>query len=151
MAHSRKYAAAGNTTVSSQATMLGLSGASTIELSIFYIGIGSNASPADVTLEWYMNRSTAAGTGTSVTPQNLGPGTTASITTCLRTITTPEPTYTANAVLWRLALNQRAAHSLVFDADGCPTAPAVNNNGIGLYVSHASAVPTVVGCLYFRE
>ena len=112
--------------------------------------MGSEATPADNTIIWYGGRHTAAGTSTAVTPQNLGPGTTASTATAGENHSV-EPTYTANAILWRLVLNQRAAHSLIFDAEGCLTAPATNNNGITFYPTHASATPLCSMTIYFRE
>lgn len=151
MAHSRKYSITGQVTTSSQATLLSIVTPGTVEPSIFYLGIGSNATPADNSLEWFMRRHTAGGTGTAQTPAYLGNGTLASLCTGCLSALTVEPTYTANTTLWRLGLNQRAAHSLVFDPEGCPTSISTANAGIGIYVSHASATPTVSGTIHFRE
>ena len=151
MAHSRKYSIDGEQNVASpDDSVLGLTATTAVEPSVFYIGIGSEATPADNTLIWYLARHTAAGTTTAVTPQNLGPGTTASTATAGENHTV-EPTLTAAAIMWRLGLNQRAAHSLVFDPEGCPTAPATANNGLTAYPQHASATPLVSMTIHFRE
>lgn len=131
-------------------SILGITGSTAIEPSIFFLAIGSEATPADNTIPWYAQRHTAAGTATSVTPQNLGPGTTASTATAGENHTV-EPTYTSNAILWRMGLNQRAAHSLVFDPEGCLTVPATSNNGITFYPQHASATSLMSMTMHFRE
>lgn len=151
MAHSRKYSIDGEQNVAApDDTCLNFTSTTAIEPSLFYLAIGSEATPADNTLIWYLHRHTAAGTGTAVVPQNLGPSTTAGTTVAAENHTI-EPTLTAAAILWRLGLNQRAAHSLVFDPEGCPTAPASANNGISLYPQHASATPLVSATIYLRE
>lgn len=151
MAHSRKYSTSGSQTVdSSTDSVLGITATTAVEPSIFFIAMGSETAPADNQIIWYAGRSTAAGTSTSFTPLNLGPGTTAA-TSSSGYNHTAEPTYTAGGTLFRLGLNQRSAHSIVFDPEGCLTAPATSNNGIGIYPAHASATPDVGCCLHFRE
>ena len=61
------------------------------------------------------------------------------------------PTYTSNAILFRLALNQRASHSLVLDPDGAIHAPATANNGLGLYPTHASSTVLCSAKMHFHE
>ena len=151
MAHSRKYSVNGSQTVdSSTDSVLGITGTTAVEPSIFFVGMGSETTPADNQLIWRIGRTTAAGTATAVTPQNLGPGTVAA-TSSAGENHTAEPTYTAGAVLFRLGLNQRAAHSIVFDPEGCLTVPATSNNGLAAYPSHASAAPDVGMVMHFRE
>ncbi len=151
MAHAKKYSIDGEQNVASPtASLLGFTSTTAVEPSMFYLALGSEATPADNTIIWYIQRHTAAGTATAVTPQNLGPSTVASTTTAGENHTV-EPTYTANAILFRLGLNQRAAHSLVFDPEGCLTAPATANNGMTLYPTHASATPLMSATIYFRE
>ena len=151
MAHSRKYSVDGEQNIASpDDSILGITATTAVEPSIFFIAIGSEATPADNTIPWYLARHTAAGTATAVTPQNLGPGTVAA-TSSAGENHTAEPTFTANAILWRMGLNQRAAHSLVFDPEGCLTAPATANNGITAYPQHASATPLMSMTMHFRE
>lgn len=131
-------------------SILGITGTTAVEPSIFFFSLGSEATPADNTVIWYAQRTTAAGTATSVTPQNLGPGTTASTSSAGENHTV-EPTYTSNAILFRLGLNQRSAHSVVLDPEGCLTVPATSNNGIAWYPQHASATGLMSMTMHFHE
>lgn len=147
----RRYAINGDQNIAaSTASLLGLTATAAVEPGVYFFALGCQDTPADIAVEWYWQRYTAAGTATAVTPQNLGPGTTASTSTAGKNHTV-EPTYTANAILFRLALNQRAAHSIVLDPDGALYAPAVANNGMGLYPTHASATPNCDASAHFQE
>ena len=147
----RRYSVDGEQNVASPAdTCLGITATTAVEPGVYMISIGCEDTPADASLVWYLQRYTAAGTATSVTPQNLGPGTTAA-TTSAGENHTAEPTYTSNAILWRLALNQRATHTIVLDPDGAIYAPATANNGLGLYPSHASSTVLVSATMHFQE
>lgn len=135
----RRYAVNGDQNVASPAaTMLTLTGGTTIEPHVYAFSVGCHDTPADSAIQWYIQRSTAAGTGTAVTPQNLGPSTVAASGTCAKNHTS-EPTYTSNAILWRMALNQRATHTVNLDPEGALVIPATANNGLGIYGSHASS------------
>jgi hypothetical protein len=147
----RRYSIDGEQNIASPAdTCLGLTSTTAIEPMIGLISVGCEDVPADASIVWYLQRSTAAGTNTSVTPQNLGPGTVAA-TASAGENHTAEPTYTSNAILWRLALNQRATHTIVFDPDGYIGLPATANNGVGLYPSHASSTVLVSATMHFQE
>lgn len=147
----RRYSVDGEQNVASPAdTCLGITATTAVEPGVYMISIGCEDTPADASLVWYLQRYTASGTATSVTPQNLGPGTTAATTTAGENHTV-EPTYTSNAILWRLALNQRATHTIVLDPDGAIYAPATANNGLGLYPSHASSTVLVSATMHFQE
>ena len=151
MAHHKKFSIDGEQNIASPDDSIpGLTATSAVEPSIYFFSIGSEATPADNTIPWYAQRHTAAGTATSVTPQNLGPATTASTATAGENHTV-EPTYTAAAILFRLGLNQRSAHSIVLDPDGGITAPATANNGITFYPQHASATPLMSMTIHFTE
>lgn len=147
----RRYSIDGEQNVASPAdTCLGLTSTTAIEPIIYMVTVGCEDTPADASLVWYMGRSTAAGTNTAVTPQNLGPSTVAA-TAAAGENHTAEPTYTSNAILWRLALNQRATHTVVFDPDGGVALPATANNGVGLYPSHASSTVLVSATMHYTE
>lgn len=151
MAHHRKYSIDGEQNVAAiTASLLGLTATTAVEPSIFFIVLGSEATPADNTIVHYAQRHTAAGTATAVTPQNLGPGTVASTATSGENHTV-EPTFTANAILFRMGLNQRAAHSIVLDPEGAITLPATANNGVTFYPTHASATPLMSLVAHFHE
>jgi len=147
----RRYSIDGEQNVASPTdTMLGLTATSAVRPTLYDLLIGSAATPADNAIEWYIQRFTAAGTGTAVTPQALDSGdpTATGIGAEDHTV---EPTYTANAILWRLPLNMRASHRWVADPDGGLVLPATANNGAGLAPVHASFTGLVSGTLHYQE
>lgn len=147
----RRYSIDGEQAVASPAdTMLGLTSATTVRPIIYMVSVGCEATPADNALIWYMQRYTAAGTATSVTPLALDPDDPASLCSAGENHTA-EPTYTSDEILFRLALNQRASHTIIFDPDGGLQLPATANNGAGLYPTHASATPLCSGTMHFQE
>jgi hypothetical protein len=99
-------------------------------------GVGAAGTPADNALVYLLQRFTAVGTaGASVTPQarnpsdNWTPGATAGENH------SSEPTYTSAAILFRIALNQKA--TLLWQAlpGNELWLPATANNGIGVRAS----------------
>lgn len=147
----RRYAIDGDQNVASPAdTMLGLTSTAAVEPAVYFLSLGCQDTPADSALEWFIQRYTAAGTATAVTPAPLGPTTTASTATAGENHTV-EPTYTANLILWRMALNQRASHTIVFDPEGALCLPATANNGIGIYANHASSTVNCSGTMHFLD
>jgi hypothetical protein len=149
---SRRYSIDGdqNVAASPGATVLGLTGSATQTPSVYHLSLGCEDTPADNSLNWYVGRSTAAGTNTAVTPTQLSGKVMASNATAGENHTA-EPTYTANAILFRLGLNQRASHSLFFGDEGALEVLASANNGLGAYVLHASATPLVSACMHFFD
>jgi hypothetical protein len=147
----RRYSVDGEQNVASPAdTLLGITGTTAVEPHVYFMSLGCEDTPADASIVWYIQRTTAAGTATAVTPQNLGPSTTAS-TSSAGENHTAEPTLTANAILWRMALNQRASHTIVFDPDGALVIPATANNGLALLPNHASSTVLCSGTFHFLE
>lgn len=98
---------------------------------IYDFFLSSSAAPADNAILWKIQRSTANGTG-SYTPTALDPGDAAGTATAQASLSA-EPTYTANAFLFWLALNQRATHRAILDPSRPLSAPATNANGMGCY------------------
>ncbi len=151
MALGRRYFAGGQAAVASPTkTLLTLTSTTAIRPSIFDLYLGSSATPADNAILWKMQRSTAAGTSTVFTAIAIDPGDPAATAT-VGTAHSVEPTYTSNALLFWLALNQRATHRAILDPNGPLVAPATANNGIGLYPIHASFTGNVDATVYFFE
>lgn len=147
----RRYAISGEQNVASpDDTLLTATGGTTIRPWVYEMLLGSAATPADNAIEWYLGRTTAAGTATAFTPVALDPNDPAA-TTAGGVNHTAEPTYTASAILFRMALNQRASHRWVADPDGGFKIPATANNGVGLYCVHASFTGVTSATLYFQE
>jgi hypothetical protein len=113
--------------------------------------IGSEATPADAALLWTFRRCSAAGTNTSVTPQNLDP---ASSTTEYDAGEnhTIEPTLTAGAILLNLPLNQRATFRWVAAPGGELVMPATASNGFGIETDTISTgTPVITATIHADE
>lgn len=152
MARRRAYSIDGQAAVASPTkSLLGLTvGGTTYRPWVYDLFIGASATPADNALLWYIQRSTAAGTLTAVTPSPVDPGDPAATTTAGQAHSV-EPTYTAGKILFHLALNQRATHRAIFDPDAPLVIPATSNNGLGLYPVHGSFTGNVDATMHFAE
>lgn len=147
----RHYSISGSRAVASPtATLLGLTSTTTIRPRIYDILMGSSATPADNALEWLLQRYTAAGTATSVTPHGLDPGDPAASATAGKNHTV-EPTYTAGAILLDVAINQRSTQRWVAAPTGEFVLPATGANGAGLQPVHASFTGNVIGTIHYWE
>ena len=147
----RSYSFDGQRSVASPTkTAAGLTGGTTYRPYIFNGGVGSSATPADNAIEWLVQRFTAAGTSTSVTPTADDPADPAASSACGINHTV-EPTYTAGVILWHRALNQRATIGFQIDPDSPWVIPATANNGLGLQPINSSFTGTVDFHIEFAE
>ncbi len=111
---------------------------------IYDISFGCSASPADNAFLWQLQRCSSAGTGTGVTPNALDPADTLACTIVCKGIVTADPTLTASAFLYQVALNQRASFRWVAAQGSELVVPATTSNGVAIIVS--SATTTVLDC-----
>jgi len=120
-------------------------------IKLYDLMFGSEATPADAALLWTLQRCTAAGTGTSVTPQALDPADAATEADAAENHTI-EPTYTAGGILLNIPLNQRATFRWVAAPGGELVAPATAANGFGLQTDTISTgTPVVTAQLHIEE
>ncbi len=133
----RIYSAIGDQTVGADASLLGIKGATTIRPVIFEIIIGCAATPADQATLFHLQRFTAAGTATAVTPMPFDPDDPAALAAAAKNHTV-EPTYTADEILLQEPLNQRATFRWMSLPEFGFMIPAVSNNGLGLKASTAT-------------
>jgi hypothetical protein len=116
----------------------------------FYdIILGSEASPADNAFRYIVQRFTAAGTSTAVTPQKLDPADAATEADAGENATI-EPTYTSNEIVLAIGLNQRATFRWVAAPGGELVYPATASNGLGIQTPTASTV-AVTAMVHFEE
>lgn len=136
-----KYAVQANRTASTTASLatIGADATRPRRGKFYDVIFGSEASPADNAFLYLVQRCTALGTSTSVTPQALDPADAATESDAGEAHTI-EPTYTAGAVLLAIALNQRATFRWVAAPGGELTYPATASNGLGVQTPTASAV-----------
>ena len=100
---------------------------------------GSEASPADNPFLWTVQRCTALGTSTSVTPSPLDPADAATESDAGENHTI-DATQTANLILLAVALNQRATFRWVAAPGAELVYPATASNGLALNTPTSSAV-----------
>lgn len=113
------------------------------------IVLGSYATAADNPFLYTIQRCTAAGTSTAVTPQPLDPADVATETDAGENHTI-EPTYTAAAILLNISLNQRATFRWVAAPGGELVTPGTASNGIGVQTPTSSAV-AIATQVHFEE
>lgn len=131
-------------------TILGVTATAAVRPCIYDILVGNAQTPADQAVQINAQRYTAAGTATAFTPVAVDPGDPASTATAGITHTV-EPTYTANAVLLRFGMNQRATFRWVATPGYELKAPATAANGIGLLNKAATAAMTLDATAFFFE
>lgn len=147
----RRYSIDGAQAVASPTdSCLGLTSASTIKPAVYDIIIGSNATPADNALQWLLQRYTAAGTATAVTPQALDPDAPAALASAGEDHTA-EPTYTSNAIMLNISANQRSTQRWVASPGGEILCPATAANGVGLQPVHSSFTGEVQATMHYEE
>jgi hypothetical protein len=148
MASPRRYASTGAAAVANPRTVIVINGTTAVRPALYDLNIGF-ASPADNSIEWIVQRITAEGTDTTVTPQPIDSGDPACATTSGEN-STIEPTKTAGAELLDEELNQRASYRWVAAPGGEILCPA-STNGLAAICIHASATPTARITLHFAE
>ena len=116
---------------------------------IYDLILGSEAAAADNPFLYTLQRCTAAGTSTAVTPQPLDPADAATESDAGENHTV-EPTYTANAILLNIPLNQRATFRWQQDPAYGLVYPATAANGFGLQTDVGSTV-LITATMHYEE
>ena len=111
---------------------------------------GSEATPADNAFQYIVQRCTAAGTSSAVTPSPLDPADAATEADSGENHTI-EPTYTAGLVLLAVGLNQRATFRWVASPGGELVYPATAANGIGIQTPTSSAVAITATVMFVEQ
>lgn len=127
----RRYSIDGSQNAAAATTILALESATTIRPKLYELTFGSAATPADQAFNMQLNRITAVGTRTTVTPQPIDPADPASLATGAENHTA-EPTKTAGAVMLSFSINQQATFRWVVPPEEGIICPATANNGLAL-------------------
>lgn len=148
----RRYNVNGSAANGTNLTLLTVVSAATVRPRIYDVVVGSVATPADQAARLQLNRFTAAGTaGSAVTPQALDPADPSALSSSGLAVFSVEPTYTANATLLDIALNQRATYRWVAAPGSELVAPATASNGIGLRSISSTAAYANICTILFEE
>lgn len=145
-----RYAAEVNRTASTTLS-LGTVGAGARRGRVYDLILGSEATPADAAVLWVVQRYTAAGTSTAVTPNALDPADAAFGGACGENHTI-DATYTAGAVALSVPLNQRATFRWVAAPGGELVYPATAANGFGIRTTAISTgTPAISATIHVDE
>jgi hypothetical protein len=148
-----KYSASGTQTLAASVkTALGLTSNATTpnRLWLYNFFVADQGTPADNVVIHTLQRITAAGTSTGVTPTKLDPADRAAQTVGGETHSA-EPTYTSNEELLEIPINTRNTLQWMAAPGSELVAPATANNGFGWKSSHASAVTVWRVTALFQE
>lgn len=149
----KDFSGVGAAAVGTNLTILALESAATIRPKLYEFLIGVGATPVDNATLFHLERFTAPGTeGSGFTPVAIDPANAglelADYGTGLYSV---EPTYTANAILQKLALNQRATFRWIAAPGKELIAPATASNGIGLQSQSSTGVISHDVTMYHEE
>ena len=144
------YSVDGNQNAAAPITILGTTRGAAKMHKWFYLTVGSAATPADQAHNLQVNRTTAAGTSTAVTPRPLDPAEGAAVTTAGENHTA-EPTKTADLVLLSISVNQRANFQWYANPGREIVAPDTSANGLALLFVVATGTPLCEATVHFDE
>ena len=144
------YAVDGNQNAAAAITMLGTTRGSAKRHAWSYLNVGSGATPADQANNLQVNRTTAAGTSTAVTPRPLRDTEAASVTTAGENHSS-EPTKTADLVLLSFSHNSRANFQFYTNPGKEIEAPDTAANGLALVFVVATGTQLFEATVHVEE
>lgn len=122
-----------------------VAGISTRRVKIYHFVCSTVGVAADGVLEWILQKFTAAGTSTAVTPRNLDGTDLAVASGVAGSNATVEPTYTANSSVFDEGVNQRATYTWNAWTEGAQlVTPCVAASGYGI-AALSSVAPAYTG------
>lgn len=146
-----RFSVVGQRAAAATKTVVGITGATTVRPRVYEVVYGSEAAPADQAMYVSLRRSTAAGTSTSVTPQNFDSEGPSAVSTAGENHTA-EPTYTSGADMLNFPINQQATFRWVVPVEEGIMVPNTASNGLGLQIiSISGGTPNVTAQLSFEE
>jgi len=148
-----RYSASGSQTLTTSATTaLGVtSNTSTVQRNwVYELTFGNVGTPADQVSVIVVQRVTAPGSATAVTPTLLDLADRAAQAVAGENHTS-EPTYTSNTEVMEVPLNHRATFRWVAPPNGEIVCPATSGDGIGIHSLHASATTDWRAVAFWEE
>jgi hypothetical protein len=147
----KRFTINGNQAAAASTSILGLTSAATIRPEIIGVRMGFPETPTDYAFKIQLNRHTAAGTSTAVTPHADDPITPAYLGTAGENHTA-EPTFTAGAVLLNAAFNQKDQFVWDMPIGRGKILPATAANGATLrFISVSAGTPVCEAEMTFVE
>jgi len=145
-----RYVTTGAMALIAADSVLSVIGAATVRPSLYDLVLSSSSAPNDYSADFQLQRFSADGTGTGVTPTALDFADPASVSTSKHTYTV-EPTLTAGELLLRIAHNLRATVRWVAAPGSEFVIPALAGDGVALVCNAVSTQFTEVASIYFAE
>ena len=148
-----RYSASGSQTLTTSATtaLSVTSNASTVQRNRVYELIYANqGTPADQVSIIVVQRVTAPGSATAVTPTLMDLADRAAQAVAGENHTS-EPTYTSNTEVMEVPMNHRATFRWVAPPNGEIVCPATSGDGIGIHSLHASATTDWRAVAFWEE
>lgn len=147
----RRYSAIGADSAADETSLLAITSAATIRPLIYDVIIGCAGTPADQACMFWLQRYTAAGTATAVTPQPTDPASPSALASAGQAHTV-EPTYTAGQVQLQIPINQQATFRWVQLPERGIMLPSTAANGAGLVWKELSGgTPTYEAQIFYEE
>ena len=131
-------------------TVLSVIGSATARPKVSDIVLSSASTPNDYSAGFLVQRFSADGTGTSVTPQPTDFNERAAVATSKHTYTI-EPTLTANEILLEMAHNLRATVRWIANPGYELVIPALAGDGLALVCESVSTQFTEKATIFFEE
>jgi hypothetical protein len=144
------YSTSGTMALIAADTTLSVIAATTVRPKIYDLLLSSVSTPNDYAAHFMLQRFSADGTGSAVTPQPLDFADPAALSTSKHTYTI-EPTLTANEILLQLAHNLRATVRWVAAPGGEIVIPALAGDGIAVVCVAVSTQFTEITTIHFAE
>ena len=133
MARNYSYCSNASNAASSSVPMATIISTANIRPKVYEVGIGSDASPGDQAAKYALQRCTSTGTpGSSPTAAPLDIADPAAQVTCGLAVFSVNPTLTAGAIPWQVAINQRATYRWLAKDGYEIVMPATASNGLAL-------------------
>lgn len=145
-----QYSTRGSMALIAADTVLSVIAATTVRPRVYDIVLSSSSTPNDYSAQFLLQRFSADGTGTAVTPQPLDFNDPAAVATSKHTYTV-EPTLTAGEILLQLAHNQRATVRWVASPGSEFVIPALAGDGLALLCNAVSTQFTEDATIFFAE
>ena len=148
-----RYSASGSQTLTTSATtaLSVTSNTSTVQRNwVYELTFGNVGTPADQVSVIVVQRVTAPGSATAVTPTLMDLADRAAQAVAGENHTS-EPTYTSNTEVMEVPLNHRATFRWVAPPNGEIVCPATSGDGIGIHSLHASATTDWRAVAFWEE
>lgn len=145
-----RYSTRGSMALIAADSILSVIASATVRPKIYDLVLSSPSTPNDYSAEFFLQRFSADGTGTPVTPQKVDPADPAAVATSKHTYTV-EPTLTAGDIPLQLAHNQRATVRWVAAPGGEIVIPATAGAGAALVCNAVSTQFTEAATIFFEE